>query len=206
MNLIKNKTIAIILAVLTFILGSALLVTIIFYIGGYPLSSIPEHQLYVFFAILVSAILASMVYGRGSKEKASNVAKLLNESLELELKGKDIMESLRMFERFPPFVINSYVSMNINVVEAFEGQMEDYNTYLTDKSILKIRKFRSQLTDEDLLKIRKILDTPVPELQNLLHELYLETNLEQFEILADSKAEPFLALNLQELKQVLFNE
>ncbi len=190
-SLIKNKTIAVISAVLTFILGSVLLVSIIFYLFGYPLSSIPEHQLYVFFAILASAALASFVYGRGSKERASNAAKFLNESLGLELKEKDIWKVLRTVEQLPPPVINKYVSMNINVVEEFESQIENY---------------KSQLTDEDLLKIKKIIEMPVPELQNLLEKLYLETNLEQFKILADPTAEPLLALNLQELKQVLFNE
>lgn len=190
-ELIKNKTIAIILAVLTFILGSVLLVSIIFYFFGYPLSSIPEHQLYVFFAILVSALLASLVYGRGSGERASNVAKLLNESLGLEIKEKDIWKVLRIVEQLPPVVVDKYVSMNINVVEEFESQIEDY---------------KSQLIDEDLLKIRKIIETPLPELQNLLNNLYLETNLEQFKILADPQAEPLLALNLQKLKRVLFKE
>lgn len=189
--LIKNKTAAIILAVLTFLLGSVLLVSIIFYILGYPLSSIWDHQLYVFSAILASAVLASFVYGRGSKERASNVAKLLDESFGIEINEKTIWKVLRTVEQLPPFVINKYVSMNINAIEEFETQIEDY---------------KSQLTDEDLLKIRKIIETPIPELQDILNKLYLETNLEQFKILADPQAEPLIALNLQELKRILFNE
>jgi hypothetical protein len=189
--LIKNKTIAIILAVLTFIIGSILITGIIFYISGLPFSSIPENQLYVFFAILISAVLASMVYGRGSKERASNVAEFLNESLDLEIKGEDISGLLRLLERFPPFVINSYVTMDVNAVKEFE---------------IPIKENTNQLTDEDLLKIRKIIEMPVPELQSLLYELYLKTNMDQFEILADPKAEPLITLNLQELKRILFNE
>ena len=206
--MIKNKAIAIILSVLTFILGSILFTWIIFYLAKIPFSSIWEgqNQLYVFSAILLSAVLASMVYGRGSKERASNVAKILNEELEIEIKGENIRGLLDMLERFPPFVVNLYVSMNINAVGAFENQMEDYNTQLTDESLLKIRKAKSQMTDDDFLKLRRIIETPVPELQSILHEIYLETNLEQFEILADPKAESFITLNLQELKRVLFKE
>lgn len=190
-TLIKNKTIAVILAVSTFILGSVLLVSIIFYLFGYPLSSIPEHQLYVFFAILASAILASWVYGRGSKERALRVAEYLNESLGITIKEKDMWKVLRTVEQMPTFVINKYVSMNINAVEEFESQIEEY---------------KSRLTDENLLKIKEIIELPVPELQKMLDKLYLETNLEQFKILADPQAEPLLALNLQELKRVLFKD
>jgi hypothetical protein len=206
--LIKNKAIAIVLAVLTFIVGSILLIWIIFYLAKIPLSSIWEgqNQLYVFTAILASAILASMVYGRGSKQRASDVTKFLNESLELELKEKDVYGWLRKFERIPTFVVNLYISMNINVVKEFEGQMEENYGHLTDESILKIKKVMNELTDEDLLKIRKILEMPVPELQNLLNELYLITNIEQFKILAEPKAEPLIELNVEELKRILFND
>ena len=50
------------------------------------------------------------------------------------------------------------------------------------------------------------MDKPVPELQNVLNELYLETDLEQFKILADPNAEHLITLNLEELKRVLFKE
>ncbi len=187
--MIKNKTIAIILAVLTFILGSVLLVTLIFYLAGLPLSSIPENQTYVFFAILVSAVLASLVYGRGSKERALVVAEYLNEKLGIEVKGEDIRGLIDLLEKFPPFVINSYVSGNINAVEEFEEQIKEHT---------------SQLTEDDLSKIRKVVDLPIPELQNLLNELYLKTNLEQFKTFADPKAGPLIELNLEELKKILF--
>lgn len=189
-QLIQNKLIAIILAVLTFILGSVVLVSIILYIFGYPLSSIPQHQLYAFFGVLVAAVLASMVYGSLGRQKASKVSEILNESWGLEIKEKDARKLLRMLERIPPFLINQYISKDINAVKEFEDQIE---------------KYEGQLTDEDLLKIRKILEMSVPELQNLLKKLYVETDLEQFKVLADAEAEPFLALNLKELRRVLFN-
>ena len=189
--LIKNKTIAIILAVLTFIIGSVLITGIIFYVLGFPLSSISEHQTFLFLAILVSAGLASIVYGRGSKERASKATAYLNESLGLELKENDMWKILRTVEQMPPVVVNKYVSMNINAVEEFESQIKEYI---------------GKLTRKDLLKIKEIIEMPVPELQNVLNNLYLETKLEQFKLLAEPKAEPLIALNLRELKRVLFNE
>jgi len=190
-ELIKNRTMAIILAMLTFIVSSVLLVNIIFYLLGYPLSSIWEHQLYVFFAVLVGAVLASMVYGRGSKERASHVAKILNESLGLEIEEKVVWKFLHTMEQIPPVVINKYVSLNINIVEEFDNKIEEY---------------KSQMTDEDLVKIRKIIEKPIPELQSLLDKLYMDTDLEQFKILADPQAEQLIALNLREIKRVLFDD
>lgn len=191
--MIKNKTIAIIAALLTFIIGSILLTSIIFYAAGIPLSSIWEsqNQLYLFSAILVSAVLASMVYGRGSKQRALDMAEFLNEKLELGIKGEDIAGLLKLLERFPPFVVNLYVSKNINAVEEFE---------------IPIKEHTAHLTDEDLLKIRKILEMHVSELQNLLNEIYSITNLEQLKILAEPKAEQLIKLNLEELKKILFND
>lgn len=188
--MIQNKTIAFILAVLTFVLSSILLTSIIFYLLGYPLSSISEHQLYVFFAILVSAVFASMVYGRGSKERASKVAEILDEALQITIKEKDIWKLLRTIEQLPPYVVEKYVILNINAVEEYENGIKDY---------------KKKLTDDDLLKIRKIIETPTHEIQDLLNELYLETKLEQFKILADPKAEPLIALNIRELNRVLFD-
>ena len=190
-SLIKNKTIAIILAVITFVVGSVLITSIIFYVLGYPLSSISEHQLYVFFAVLVSAVIASFVYGRGSTERASNATKLLNESLGLELKEKDVWKALRAVEHMPPYAINKYITLNINAVDEFEVRIKDY----TDK-----------LSEDDLQTIKRIIETPVPELQNILNNLYLETKLEQFKVLAEPEAKSLIELNIKELKKVLFNE
>lgn len=190
-TLIKNKTLAIILAVLTFIIGSVLITGIIFYVMGFPLSSISEHQTFVFLAVLVSAGLASLVYGRGSTERASKATKLLNESLGLELNENDVWKVLRTVEHMPPFTINKYVSMNINAVEEFEPQINEY---------------KSKLTRKNLLDIKRIIEMPVLELQDILNKLYLETNMEQFKILAEPEARPLIELNLRELKRVLFNE
>lgn len=191
--MIKNKTLAIILAILTFIIGSILITSIIFYIAQIPLSSIWEsqNQLYLFTAILISAAFASMVYGRGSKQRAEDSAEFLNGKLELGISEKDIAGLLKLLEQFPPFVVNSYISKNINVVEEFETQIKEKTAHLTD---------------ENLQKVRKIIEMPTSELQKILNELYLITNMEQLKILAEPRAEPLIELNLEELKKILFND
>ena len=189
--MIENKTMAIILAVLTFIAGTAFLVGIIFYFAGYPISSIGEHQLYVFFAVLIGVVLASIVYGRGSNDRAKKASQCVEELLGVKVKTNDMWKILRGVETMPTFVINDYVSKNINGVEAYEDGIKEYTT---------------KLTDNDRSDIRRIIDKPVPELQNVLNELYLETELEQFKILADPKAEHLITINLEELKGILFNE
>jgi hypothetical protein len=136
-------------------------------------------------------VLASLVYGRGSKERSLKATEYLNESLGLELKEADVWKILRTIEQMPPFSVNKYVSLNINAVEEFED---------------KIKEYKGQWSDEDLLKIRQIIEMPVPELQNILNNLYLETKLEQFKILAEPEAKPLIELNIRELKRVLFNE
>ena len=188
--LIKNKTAAAILAVLTFIAASALITVIIFYIMGYSISSISEHQPFVFLAILGGVVLASFVYGRGSTERASNATKYLNETFGLELNEKDVWKALRAVEQMPPFVVQKYVSLNINAVDEFK---------------VKITDFAGKLGEEDLQAIKKIIEMPVPELQNILSNMYLETKLEQFKILAEPEARPLIELNIGELKKVLFN-
>lgn len=188
--MIQNKTTAIILAILTFIIVSIILVSVIFYIFGYPISSIPQHQTYVLFAVLVSAVIASFVYGRGSKERASKVSLLISESLGFEVRESDVWKVLHTIEQMPPSVVNKYVSLNINAVEEFEDQIKIYKT---------------KLSDMDLLKIKKISETPVKEIQDLLSKIYAETNLEQFKILAEPEAESLIRLNRDELKRILFD-
>lgn len=188
--MIQNRTIAIILAILTFIIGSILLVSIIFYLLGYPFSTFKDHQLYVFFIILVSAILASMVYGRGSKERALKVKEILKESPGITIEEKVIYKVLRTIEQVPPFVVNKYVSLNINAVEEFDD---------------RINKYKKELSEDDLSKIRKLIETPVEELQDILSKMYSKTKMEQFKILAEPEAKPLLELNLQELKKILID-
>ncbi len=79
--------------------------------------------------------------------------------------------------------------MNINFVKEYEEGIKGY---------------RSKLSEENLAEIERIIDKPVPQLQRVLNELYKETDLEQFKILADPSAEELITMNLKELKTILF--
>lgn len=189
--MIHNKPTAIILAALTFLLGSVLLTSLIFYLFKYPLSSIPDHQNYFFLAILASALLASFVYGRGSKERASKVLNILQESFGITSQEKDIYKVLRIIEQLPPFVVKKYIDLKINAAEEFEDQIKDY---------------KNKSSEEDLLKIKIIIETPIEKLQDLSYKLYLETELEQFKLMSESQARPLIELNISELKRALFDD
>ena len=112
-----------------------------------------------------------------------------NVELEEMVTPEDIKEVLGLFEQVPPFLLKMAVSRNVNVVKMFETQVEEY---------------KNKLSDEDKIKLRKVIEMPVPELQELLSKAYLNTQMEQFKILSESKAEPFLRSNLQEFKKVFF--
>ncbi len=189
--MIQNKPTAIILAVLTFILGSIIFTSLIFYLLEYPLSSVAEHQNYLFLAILASAFLASMVYGRGSKERSSRVLNIIQESFGITSQEKDIYKVLRTIEQLPPFVVEKYIDLKINAAEEFEDQIKDY---------------KNKLSEVDLFKIKTIIETPIEELQDLSYELYLETELEQFKLISKSEAKPLIELNIIELKKILFDD
>lgn len=107
---------------------------------------------------------------------------------EVKITEKDVIRLMDSFTKVPAIILRGIVSKNANVVKTFEGQIKDY---------------KDQLSDEEIAKIKKVTEMRVPELQKILNEAYAETGKEQLKILADPKAEPFIAKNLQELKNIL---
>lgn len=102
---------------------------------------------------------------------------------------EDIKEVFGLFEQVPPFLLKVAVSGNMNVVRKFETQIKEY---------------KDQLSEEDKLKLKKFAEMPLSEIQELLKRAYAKTEMKQFKILSDPKAESFLKLNLEEFKKVLF--
>jgi len=94
----------------------------------------------VFFAILVGALLASMVYGRGSKERASTVVKILQDSMGIKIEEDSAYQILRTIEQIPPFIVEKYIFLNINAVEEFEDKIKEYKNTLTEEDLLNIKK------------------------------------------------------------------
>lgn len=191
--LIKNKKLAIVASILTFIGASLLFTSIIMYFAKIPLSGLWEgqNQLYFFTGILIAGGLATMVYGRGGTEKSAQAVRIINEALGIEVDRKDMWRILRAVEQMPPFAIKKYVSGNIDAIEWFEDQILDY---------------KGKLSDENILKIKKVVDTPVDDLQRTLEMLYDETKLEQFKILSEPEARELIELNIREFKKVFFKE
>lgn len=113
----------------------------------------------------------------------------MESSKELKITEEDVMGIMDLFIRVPPVILNIAVNKNLNAVKSFESQIETYY---------------SQISDEDRAKIEKVLEMPVPELQEILGKAYEKTHQKQFKILADPRAEQFIAGNLQELKKLLF--
>lgn len=107
---------------------------------------------------------------------------------EVEITKEDVMDLMHVFTRVPPLMLKIAVKGNRNVVKSFEPQIkEHYN----------------KLTDIEIAKIEKIIEMPVPELQRILNQTYMETGQKQLKILADPKAEDFIEGNLRELKTVI---
>jgi len=103
--LIKNKKLAIMASILTFIAGSIIFTSIILFIGQITVSDLwkSQNQLYFFSAILIAAALASLVYGRGSTERTSRAVKVLDETMGIKVKKNDMYRILRALEQLPPF-------------------------------------------------------------------------------------------------------
>jgi hypothetical protein len=104
---------------------------------------------------------------------------------EIKITEEDVLGLMDSFTRVPSFILKRMVSKNLNVVKSFESQILEY---------------KSQLTDEELLKIEIVMNMPVPELQEILYDVYESSSKQQLKILADSNAEPFIIKNLVQLK------
>lgn len=111
------------------------------------------------------------------------------ETQETEITEEDVIGLMDQFTKVPPLLLKMIVSGNSNVVNSFQGQIEDY---------------KDSLSPEEMAKIKKVLEMPVEDLQEILRGAYLETKQEQLKILADPKAQPFIRKNLQGLEKILF--
>jgi D-arabinose 1-dehydrogenase-like Zn-dependent alcohol dehydrogenase len=111
------------------------------------------------------------------------------ETQEIEITEEDVIGLMDQFTQVPPLLLKMVVSGNSNVVNSFQGQIEEY---------------KDTLSPEEMAKIKKVLEMPVEDLQEILKRAYLETKQEQLKILADPKAQPFIRKNLDELRKILF--
>jgi hypothetical protein len=108
---------------------------------------------------------------------------------DVNITENDVMEVMDQFTKVPNLILKRMVSRNVNLVKKFENQILDH---------------KSQLLDHELLKIRKIIEMEVPELQEILINVYKNTNKKQLKTLADPKAQPFIETNLNYLDIIYF--
>jgi hypothetical protein len=102
---------------------------------------------------------------------------------------QDVLEMMDIFTRVPALMLKTLVIRQVNVVDTFQDQIMSY---------------KNQLNSEDLRKIEKVIKMPVLQLQEILRQAYQERPIKQLKILSDPGAAPFIALNLEELRKVLF--
>lgn len=105
----------------------------------------------------------------------------------VEITEEDVIETLDIFTKVPSFLLKRWVNNNKNLVEMFQGQIEDQ---------------KDKISHIDRLRLNKVLEMPVDELQEILNRAYQQTNKKQLKILADPGAKSFITLNMDELKRI----
>ena len=107
-----------------------------------------------------------------------------------DVTSQDVLEMMDLFTRVPALMLKTLVIRQVDVVETFQDQIKSY---------------KNSLTPEDRAKIEKVIDMPVPQLQEILKQAYQEKPIKQLKILMSPGAGPFITLNLDALKKVIFN-
>lgn len=110
------------------------------------------------------------------------------ENMSDKITYEDVKEYETLFMLAPSFLLERFAKRNSNIVSKFQSQI---------KSHLK------NLNPDQQQKLDIILDSPVSELQAIMHDAYLKTGIKQYKILANPKYGEFIELNLNELKRII---
>ena len=105
-----------------------------------------------------------------------------------EITYKDIEEYESLFALAPSFLLKRFAKKNSNLVLKFHSSIQSH---------------LENLNDEQKRKLDIILKTDVSELQNILHEAYVQTDKKQYKILANPKYKQFIELNLNEIRKMV---
>ncbi|MDP3034333.1 MAG: hypothetical protein Q8M97_04385 [Methanobacteriaceae archaeon] len=108
---------------------------------------------------------------------------------EIIITENDVIETMGLFTKVPSILLSGWVSKNFNLVKSFSNQIESY---------------KSKLSPRDMARAEKVMEMQVEELQEILKKAYVRTGKKQLKILADPNARPFIVLNLQEARKILF--
>ncbi|MDO5823133.1 hypothetical protein [Methanobrevibacter sp.] len=100
----------------------------------------------------------------------------------------DVIEYNKLFLLAPPFLLERVAKKNSNLVAKFKSTIQSYIV---------------NLTDDEKNKLNVVLSCEVCDLQEILYETYLKTNIKQYKILSNPNHREFIELNLDELKKLI---
>lgn len=100
----------------------------------------------------------------------------------------DVKEYERLFTLAPLFLLERFARKNSNLVLRFKSAVQSY---------------MDNLTDEQRNKLNVVLNSPVEDLQGIMHEAYLKTGIKQYNVLANPKYRQFIEDNFGELRKML---
>jgi len=100
---------------------------------------------------------------------------------------EDVREYEHLFTLTPAFALQMMAKRNSNLVLKFKSTIVHH---------------LNSLDDQQKEKLDIILNTNVEELQKIMAEAFLKTNLKQYKILSDPKNKDFIEKNISELKKL----
>lgn len=100
----------------------------------------------------------------------------------------DVREYENLFLLAPSFILERFAKRNSNIVSKFKSQIQSH---------------LNNLTDEQRKKLDLILETPTSELQGIMNEAYMKTNIKQYRILANPNYKEFIENNLAEIRKLI---
>ena len=110
------------------------------------------------------------------------------ENMDDEITYEDVMEYEKLFVMAPSFLLERFAKRNSNVVSKFKSQIQSH---------------LNNLNSDQRNKLDIILKTPTSELQEIMNEAYIKTNIKQYKILANPKYEDFIENNLDEIRKLI---
>lgn len=110
------------------------------------------------------------------------------DSMDDEITYDDVREYEGLFTLAPSFLLERFAKRNSNLVLKFKSVIE---SHLGD------------LDDDQKNKLDIILNSEVSQLQDIMHEAYLKTNIKQYKILSNPEYGDFIKSNLDELRKII---
>ena len=108
---------------------------------------------------------------------------------EKKLSYSDVAEYETLFTLAPSFLLERFAKRNTNLVSKFKSIIESY---------------MNELTEDQKAKLHLILSSKTEDLQSIMHESYLKSNVKQYKILANPEYKQFIEDNLNEIREMIY--